>query len=601
MAANATTTEAKPKMTKARLRRSLRIFDYVWRYRWLFLLSFLILSISSLVFLTILQLPGEAINVYQDKGKYGLTINEIFLLLAGLIVAQAPLSFLRVRIQAIVSERSMAALRKDLFAKILHLNIPFFEQSRVGEITSRITNDITQIQGIFALTLTEFARQIIILVGAVTYIVYTMPRLAMVTLLIFPAVVVAAMFFGKYLRRMTKLRQEKLAQSNVIVEETLQSIATVKAYTNEDFELRRYGRSIDETVDISIRTANVRGLFSAFIVTVMFGALFYIIYRAILLVQSGDLPVGDLFNFVIFTAMIGGTIASLGNFYTEIVSALGASDRVVDILDSEQFEATEPEEGDGAQEIPPFQGAIRYADVAFAYPTRPDVTVLRGIDLYAAPGEKIALVGASGSGKSTIVKLLLRFYDVQGGSITVDGNAIDSYPLEAFRDRLALVPQEVLLFGGSIRENIAYGKLGASEEQIREAARKANALEFIDNFPEGMDTLVGDRGIQLSGGQRQRVAIARAILKDPKILLLDEATSSLDAESERVVQEALDNLMEGRTSIIIAHRLATIRDVDRIYVIDNGTIIESGTHAELSVRPRGAYSALARLQFDLAE
>ena len=604
MAANAThTDEAKPRLTKARLRRSMRIFDYVWQYRWLFTLSFIILALSSLVFLTILQLPGEAINVYQGKGKYGLTISEIFTFLAILIIVQAPLSFFRVRIQAIVSERSMAALRKDLFAKILHLNIPFFEQSRVGEISSRITNDITQIQGIFALTLTEFARQIIILVGAVAYIVYTMPQLAMVTLLIFPAVVVAAMFFGKYLRRMTKLRQEKLAQSNVIVEETLQSIATVKAYTNEDFELRRYGRSIDETVDISIRTANVRGLFSAFIVTVMFGALFYIIYRAILLVQAGEIPVGDLFNFVIFTAMIGGTIASLGNFFTEIMSALGASDRVVDILESEATEAVEEQEavGDGAQVPADWRGAIRYSNVSFAYPTRPDVTVLRGIDLYAAPGEKIALVGASGSGKSTLVKLLLRFYPVRGGEILVDDRNIETYPLEAFRDNLALVPQEVLLFGGTIRENITYGKLDATEEEIRRAARQANALDFIDGFPEGLDTVVGDRGIQLSGGQRQRVAIARAILKDPKILLLDEATSSLDAESERAVQEALDNLMEGRTSIIIAHRLATIREVDRIYVIENGTIVEAGTHAELSVRPHGAYSALARLQFDLAE
>ncbi|WP_116109103.1 ABC transporter ATP-binding protein [Lewinella sp. IMCC34191] len=604
MAATATSTEdPKPRLTKARLRRSMRIFDYVWRYRWLFLLSFVILTVSSLVFLTILQLPGEAINVYQGKGKFGLTIDEIFTILAVLIVAQAPLSFLRVRIQAIVSERSMASLRKDLFAKILRLNIPFFERSRVGEITSRITNDITQIQGIFALTLTEFARQIIILIGAIIYILITMYKLALVSLLVFPAVVVAAMFFGKYLRRMTKERQEKLAQSNVIVEETLQSISTVKAYTNEDFELERYGRSIDETVDISIRTANVRGLFSAFIVTVMFGSLFYIIYRAILLVQAGDLPVGDLFSFVIFTAMIGGTIASLGNFYTEIVAGLGASDRVIDILDSEEFEAAGAKEtvGGGAQEIRPFAGAIRYDNVAFAYPTRPDITVLRGIDLYAAPGEKIALVGASGSGKSTIVKLLLRFYSVQGGHITVDGQDIDDFDLETYRDSLALVPQEVLLFGGTIRENITYGKLNATEEEIREAARQANALDFIDGFPEGLDTLVGDRGIQLSGGQRQRVAIARAILKDPKILLLDEATSSLDAESERVVQGALDNLMEGRTSIIIAHRLATIRDVDRIYVIENGSIVESGTHAELSTRPHGAYSALARLQFDLAE
>lgn len=604
MAKQQATTEAetKPRITKDRLHRSMRIFDYVLRYRWLFFLSFVILTVSSLVFLVVLQLPGEAINVYNGEGRLGLTIDQVFLVLAGLVVLQAPLSFLRVRIQTVVAERAMSALRKDLFSKLLALNIPFFERSRVGELTSRITNDISQLQSLFSLNLTEFTRQIIILLGAAAYILITMFDLALISLVIFPVVVVAAMFFGRYVRKMTKMRQEKLAESNVIVDETLQSISTVKAYTNEDFELGRYGRSIDEAVNISIKTATARGLFSAFIVSVMFGALFFIFYRAILLVQAGELPMGDLLSFIIFVAIIGGSVASLGNFYTEIVGALGASDRVVDILDSTETEGQQagPQVPVGAQ-ASGISGAIAYRDVTFSYPTRPDVTVLKGIDFSVAPGEKVALVGASGSGKSTIVKLLLRFYPISSGELTVDGRDIDAYDLEGYRDNLALVPQEVLLFGGTIRENIAYGRLDATDVQIRDAARQANALEFIENFPEGFGTVVGDRGIQLSGGQRQRVAIARAILKDPKILLLDEATSSLDAESERVVQEALDNLMKGRTSIIIAHRLATIRDVDRIYVIESGRIVESGTHEELSVRPHGAYSALARLQFDLAE
>jgi ATP-binding cassette subfamily B protein len=593
---------------KEKFNRSLRIFDYVWLYRWKFLFSFVILVVSSLVFLVIMQLPGEALNVIRGEGKYELSITEIFSLLAVLLVIQAPLSFLRVRLQAEVSERAMGSLRKDLYAKILRLQIPFFERTRVGELTSRITNDITQIQSVFSLTLAEFLRQLIILTGAIVYILATMMKLALVSLAIFPVVVIAAMFFGRYVRKMTKARQEQLAQSNIIVEESLQSINTVKAYTNEEFELARYSRSIDETIRISLKTASARGLFSAFIVTVMFGALFYIIYRAVLLVQADALPIGDLFSFVIFTALIGASIASLGNFYAEIVSALGASDRVVDILDSEEIEgASMPAPSASSapaiapHNAPQLQGKIRYENVRFNYPTRPDVEVLKGIDLQIEPGQKVALVGASGNGKSTIMKLLLRFYPLNGGRITVDGRDIEEYDLHQFREDLALVPQEVLLFGGTIRENIAYGALNASEEAIRDAAEKANALEFIEKFPEGFETIVGDRGIQLSGGQRQRVAIARAILKNPAILLLDEATSSLDAESERVVQEALNRLMEGRTSIIIAHRLATIREVDCIYVIENGTIVEAGTHEELSDRPGGAYSALARLQFQPAD
>ena len=596
---------------KEKLSRSLRIFEYVWLYRWKFILSFIILAVSSLIFLVILRLPGEALNIVTGESDSDYSINQIFGLLALLLVIQAPMSFLRVRLQAEVSERAMGSLRKDLFGKIMRLQIPFFERTRVGELSSRITNDITQLQSVFSLTLAEFLRQLIILTGAIIFILVMVPKLALTSLAVFPVVVVAAMFFGKYVRKMMKARQEALAASNVIAEESLQSISTVKAYTNEDFEAGRYGGSIDETVRISLKTATARGLFSSFIVTVMFGALFFIIYRAVLQVQDGTLLPGDLFTFVLFTALVGGSIASLGNFYTEIVSALGASDRVVDILDSTESEgeAATTELTASKTSIAPASAAekvalvgnITYRDVRFQYPTRPDVEVLRGISLEIASGQKVALVGASGSGKSTIMKLLLRFYPLAGGSIAVDGRDINDYELDHFRKNLALVPQEVLLFGGTIRENIAYGNLAATDEAIRDAARKANALDFIEAFPEGLETIVGDRGIQLSGGQRQRVAIARAILKDPTILLLDEATSSLDAESERVVQDALNRLMEGRTSIIIAHRLATIREVDRIYVIEHGRIVEAGTHEELSNKSGGAYQALARLQFQPVE
>ncbi|MGB3546969.1 MAG: ABC transporter transmembrane domain-containing protein [Saprospiraceae bacterium] len=605
MQATAATSEktAKKVPNKDQLRRATRIFAYLKPFRVPFALSMVVLAVGSLIFLVIMALPGEIINIINDEGSYGLTIDQVFLLIAGLLVLQALFGYIRVRLQAVVSERSMALLRRDLFARIVSLGIPFFEQRRVGELTSRITNDVTKIQGVFSLTLAEFLRQLIVLTGGIVYILFTMNRLALITLVTFPFVVVAAMFFGRYVRKLTKQRQDQLAQSNVIVEETLQNIHTVKAYTNEPLEVNRYDKSIAETVRISLLTANVRGLFAAFIIVALFGSLFFIIWRAALLVQSGDLPVGDLFNYAIFVGIIGAAIASLGNFYTEIVAAIGSSDRIIDILDGEAGEEETTivaETANAGAEMPVIRGNIVYRDVRFSYPTRTDIEVLKGIDLTVEPGQRVALVGASGSGKSTLVSLLLRFYHPQSGEITVDGRPIDDYPLRGFRSRIGLVPQEVMLFGGTIGENIAYGRPGATDEELREAAVQANAWEFIDSFPEGLDTLVGERGIKLSGGQRQRIAIARAILKDPAILLLDEATSSLDAESERVVQEALNRLMERRTSIIIAHRLATIRDADRIYVLEHGRIVESGTHDELTLDPDGAYNSLAKLQFEQA-
>ncbi|MEL6721141.1 MAG: ATP-binding cassette domain-containing protein, partial [Bacteroidota bacterium] len=356
--------------------------------------------------------------------------------------------------------------------------------------------------------------------------------------------------------------------------------------------------SINSVVKISLRYANFRALFASFIVIFIFGALFFIIWQGAKMLQAGTMTAGQLIEFISYTAIIGGSIASLGNFYTEIIGALGATERIREIMgeDSEvEIEET--------QHIPtlPLKGHIEYKDVHFSYPTRNDIPVLKGIDFKVPVGKKVALVGTSGSGKSTIVQLLLKYYDLDSGTIMVDGKDVSTLNPLSYRENIAIVPQEVILFGGTIKENIAYGKSDATEEEIIAAAKKANAYNFITSFPEGFDTVVGERGLKLSGGQRQRVAIARAILKDPAILLLDEATSSLDAESEKVVQDALNVLMEGRTSIIIAHRLSTIRDVDKIYVLENGKIIEEGTHIELSMIEDGAYNNLAKLQFDLVE
>ena len=585
---------AKPKFSKEKFQKNGYIFRYLIPYRVPFFLGMLVLSAGSILFLLIMKLPGEVFNILDKKPTYPITLNQLFLSILLLLGIQSVLSYFRIRLFAIVSEKSMATLRSDLFKKMISLPIPWIEEQRVGELTSRITNDVTQIQGALATTVAEFLRQIIILVGGILFIVFAMPRLALIMLGTFPLVVFAAMYFGKHIRKFTKERQDELAQTNVVVEETMQNIRTVKAFTNEWFELKRYASHLNKVVNLALKAATMRGLFASFIVFVMFGALFFIMWQAALMVENGTLVKGDLVNFIIFTGIIGGAIASLGTFYTELITALGAGERIVDILQmpgERNIDSSKPISKR-------FQGKIDFSEVFFAYPSRPEKMVLKGIDLNVSPGERIALVGMSGAGKSTLTQLLMQFYKADTGQIFIDNLPVQEYDLSDLRGNMAIVPQDVMLFGGSIKDNIAYGNPSASDSDIMEAAKKANAWEFIDGFPLKMETIVGERGVKLSGGQKQRVAIARAILKDPAILILDEATSSLDAESERLVQEALQVLMVGRTSIIIAHRLATIKDVNQIYVLENGTIAEKGTHQELLQNENGLYTSLAKLQFE---
>jgi ABC-type multidrug transport system fused ATPase/permease subunit len=585
---------AKPKFSKEKFQKNGYIFRYLIPYRIPFFLGMLVLSAGSILFLLIMKLPGEVFNILDKKPTYPITLNQLFLTILILLGIQSVLSYFRIRLFAIVSEKSMATLRSDLFKKMISLPIPWIEEQRVGELTSRITNDVTQIQGALATTVAEFLRQIIILVGGILFIVFAMPRLALIMLGTFPLVVFAAMYFGKHIRKFTKERQDELAQTNVVVEETMQNIRTVKAFTNEWFELKRYASHLNKVVNLALKAATMRGLFASFIVFVMFGALFFIMWQAALMVENGTLVKGDLVNFIIFTGIIGGAIASLGTFYTELITALGAGERIVDILQmpgERNIDSSKPISKR-------FQGKIDFSEVFFAYPSRPEKMVLKGIELNVSPGERIALVGMSGAGKSTLTQLLMQFYKADTGQIFIDDLPVQEYDLSDLRGNMAIVPQDVMLFGGSIKDNIAYGNPSATDSDIMEAAKKANAWEFIDGFPLKMETIVGERGVKLSGGQKQRVAIARAILKDPAILILDEATSSLDAESERLVQEALQVLMVGRTSIIIAHRLATIKDVNQIYVLENGTIAEKGTHQELLQNENGLYTSLAKLQFE---
>ncbi len=580
-------------LNKSGVQKLLGVFRFVLPYRWTFILGLVALGLSSGTLLAFPYFAGKLLDVAQGKKDFFFTsINQIALALIGILLIQSVFSFIRVYTFTFVSERTLADLRQHVYTKIVWLPLSFFDSRRIGELISRITSDVSTLQDTFTFTLAELLRQLLVLLIGIPVIFILYPKLTIFMLLTFPVLVIAALFFGKFIRKLTKKTQDQLAISNVIVEETLQSIAVVKSFTNELFEVLRYKKSLDEVVKTAIHASRYRGLFISFTIVALFGGIVAVSWYGAYLVQSGEAEVGELFSFVLYTAFIGGSIAGLGDIYSQLQRSVGASERILEILD-------QPDERSALTQPIKLKGTIEFDQVSFTYPTRPDIEVLKKISFKVKPGEKVALVGPSGSGKSTIINLLMRFYPIKSGSIRLDEKDNQTYNLFDYRHNIGIVPQEVILFGGTIRENIAYGKPGASEQEIREAAIKANAWEFIDSFPEKLDTIVGDRGVKLSGGQRQRVAIARAILKDPSILILDEATSSLDAQSEKLVQEALEKLMENRTTIVIAHRLSTIRKVDRIMVIKDGEIAESGSHLELSSLDNGIYSNLLRLQLEV--
>jgi ABC transporter fused permease/ATP-binding protein len=581
-------------LNKKNLSKLLGIFGFVLPYKGKFIGGLSLLIISSFLLLTFPFLTGKLIDIAAGRGDWMISsIDQIALLLGGILFLQGIFSFFRVYLFSIVSEKSMADVRHQLYEKMIGLPMSFFDKRRTGELISRITTDVGMLQNTFSVTLAEFVRQAATLVIGTTIIFFTTPRLTWFMLAVLPVMIIIGMVFGRYIRKLSKRTQDELATTNVIIEETIQAIHAVKAFTSELFEVKRYRGAMDKVVKVALHAAKFKGAFISFIIFILFGTVVAVMWYGARLVQMEVMTVGDLMSFVLYSTFIGGSIAGLGDIFSQIQRAIGASERVLDILDK-KGEIDIHKEPMSLM----ISGKISFENVSFSYPTRKNVEVLKGINLEIKPGQKVALVGQSGAGKSTLIQLLMRFYDVKDGEIKVDDKNISTFNLLDYRRHIGIVPQEVLLFGGSIRENIAYGKPGAAEDEIRDAAAKANALEFIDSFPEGFETLVGERGVKLSGGQRQRIAIARAILKNPEILILDEATSSLDAGSERLVQDALDLLMKNRTTIIIAHRLATIRKVDQIYVFDQGKIIESGTHEKLLLQD-GNYSSLIRLQMEL--
>ena len=577
------------KKSKTSLKRASRLFVYLKPYRLEFSLGILFLLLSTAASLIFPALMGDLVDSASEKIISN--INEIALWLLALFALQAIFSYFRIVLFVNVTEKFLAVLRQETYAHLIKLPMNFFSKRRVGELNSRIAADISMLQETFTTDLAEFFRQVIIIVGGIVFLSLTSVKLTLFMLAIIPAMMLAAVFFGRYIKRFSKQVQKSIAESNTIIEETLQGIQNVKAFTNEFFEIGRYTKKTNEVMNIAKKGGKYRGAFASFIIFCLFGSIVAVIWYGVLMINAGELSIGQLFTFILYSVFIGASVGGMADIYAKIQKAVGATEHLLDILD----EPTEQIVDSATQDS--VKGHILFQDLSFAYPSRPDIKVLKNLNLEIKEGRNIALVGPSGAGKTTLASILFGFYKINEGKILIDQKSIKDYDLHFLRKQIAIVPQDILLFGGTIKENIAYGKLGATEQEIEEAARKANALDFIKDFPEQMETLVGERGIQLSGGQRQRIAIARALLKNPRILILDEATSALDSESEKLVQEAMDELMKGRTSLVIAHRLSTIKNSDCILVVENGQIIEQGTHQELE-KNGGLYSQLSEMQFN---
>ncbi|MCW3071505.1 MAG: putative multidrug export ATP-binding/permease protein [Bacteroidetes bacterium] len=585
----------KAKINKTTLKRSMRLFDYIGNHKWKLYLGMVFLLLTGGTALLFPWMLKDLVQTVEQKDFSH--INDIGLYLILVLTLQSFFSYFRIYLFVNYTENTLAALRRAVYAHLITLPMSYFVQQRVGDLNSRMSADISQIQDTLTTTIAEFLRQFILVIGGIIFLLVISPQLTLLMLTIVPVVAVAAVIFGRFIRKTSKEVQEKIAESNTVIEETLQGISNVKAFANEFFENLRYRKSTEEIVKNAIKGGKYRGGFASFIIFCLFGSIVAVIWYGVYLASKNQLQISELIAFILYSAFVGASFGGIAELYAQIQKAIGSLERVFEILDEKPEILNIAEHKLITQRI---EGAVVFENLAFTYPSRKEIRVLKKINLSVKKGETIAIVGPSGSGKSTIVSLLLRFYDPESGAILIDGKDAREYPLTELRNNMAIVPQDVLLFGGTIHENIAYGKPGATAAEIVEAARKANALEFIDTFPEKLETIVGERGVKLSGGQRQRIAIARAVLKDPSILILDEATSSLDSESERVVQEALDKLMVGRTSFVIAHRLSTIRKADKIVVIEKGEVRESGTHYELMNLENGLYRSLSNMQLELA-
>ena len=587
----------KAKLNKETLKKVSRLVAYLRPYRGMFIAALFFLFLSSLVGLAFPMLIKALMDTAQGKHTFPLlpgTIGGIFLFSIGILLAQAFVSFFRILWFVNVAERSLADIRRDTYFKLITLPMNFFSNRRVGELNSRISADLSQIQDTLTTTIAEMIRQSLLFVGGLALMATISVYLALAMLVLVPPLVVVAIFFGRFIRKISRQAQDKLAESNTVIEETLQGIAIVKAFVNEAYEAARYGGNVRDVANIAIKGAKYRGMFVSFVVLCLFGAMVALVAYACTLVSHHKLEPSGLVTFAFYAMYVGSAMGSFPDLYANVQKTVGASERVLEILDEKGEDISIIDTNNAINQR--IGGKLTFANVGFAYPSRPEITVLDNVSFEAKTGQRVAIVGPSGSGKSTMAALILQFYHPQSGNISFDGIPSNEYSLSDIRNQVAIVPQDVMLFGGSILENIAYGKLTATKEDIIQAAQRANAHQFIMSFPEGYDTIVGERGVKLSGGQRQRIAIARALLKNPSILILDEATSSLDSESERLVQEALEELMKNRTSIIIAHRLSTIRNADRILVLDDGHLVQQGTYDQLVAEAEGTFARLVHRQ-----
>jgi ATP-binding cassette subfamily B protein len=580
--------------------RDIKELRHLWGYLRPYKLHVAGAAASLLVAASTVLALGFGLRQLVDEGfaeGNAALLDRAVLVLFGVVVVLAVASYLRFYLVTKLGERVVADVRRDVFRHVIGLSPGFFEVTRTGEVLSRLTTDTTLLQVVVGTGVPIALRNLLTLVGGTALLFVTSPQLTGLVFLVVPLVLVPIVVYGRRVRRLSRASQDRVADLGVYVDEALTNIRTVQAFTHEPIDRERFQERVEAAYDTAIERTKARAMLTAMVILLVFGAIAIVLWVGGHAVLDNRITPGELSAFVFYSVVVAGSVGGLSDVIGDLQRAAGATERLVDLL------RTEPDIRPPERPAPlpePARGEVAFDDVGFRYPSRPDTAALDGFDLQVRAGEKVALVGPSGAGKTTVFQLLLRFYDPQRGAVRLDGVDLQAADPRALRGHTGLVPQEPVIFSADALENIRYGRPGASDEEVKAAAAAAYAREFIEELPDGFHSFLGERGVRLSGGQRQRIAIARAILKDPAVLLLDEATSSLDAESERWVQEALDRLMQGRTTVIIAHRLSTVLKADRIVVMDRGRIVETGTHQQLLDRG-GLYARLAALQFDQAQ